>query len=533
MVQIARSLGTFGEAILPFKRTPANILVRGAEYSPFGLAKGLTYDLYKVKRGEMSGAQAIDNIASGLTGSALMALGGLLAAAGVVTGGAGDDENQEDMDNLVGRQTYALNLPGGGSVTLDWLAPEALPFFMGVQAMESFGEEGLTADTITSAFASISEPMLEMSMLQSLNDMLDNVSYAASNEKFQGLIWSSLISYFNQAIPTFFGQLERSMEGTRMTTYTDKNLPLPTDAQYALGKASAKIPGWDYQQIPYIDAWGRKEASEPQPLRTFNNFLNPAYTSQENVTPLDAEVQRLYDATGDGSVVPNRADKEITVDTGVKMLLTGEEYVRYATERGQSAFELGSSIIQNPAYSELTDDEKADVISDVYSYADAMAKADISDYEPSAWMQKVDESGVDPAAAILYRAAKRSMEDMGLNGSEVNSRIRSMLFYDTSISAEDKKAIDKAILSDGMYIPKETDVDYSSQDSFLISQMSDSGQKKWDYAQSWGMTAEEYSKYYPICSASGKKKDEIIQDLVNAGMTRQEAFQFWNIVKKK
>lgn len=127
-------------------------------------------------------------------------------------GGAGDDENQEDMDNLVGRQTYALNLPGGGSVTLDWLVPEALPFFMGVQAMESFGEEGLTADTISGAFASISEPMLEMSMLQSLNDLLDNVSYAARNEKLQGIVGSALISYLNQAIPTFLGQVERSME---------------------------------------------------------------------------------------------------------------------------------------------------------------------------------------------------------------------------------------------------------------------------------------------------------------------------------
>ena len=533
VVQIARSLGTFGEAVLPFKRTPANILVRGVEYSPIGLAKGLTYDLYQVKQGNMTGAQAIDNIAAGMTGSGLMLLGALLAAAGVVTGGAGDDEKQAEWNELTGGQTYALNLPGGCSVTLDWMAPAALPFFMGVQAMESFGENGITADGITSAFTSISEPMLEMSMLQSLNDMLDNVSYAASNEKFQGLIWSSLVSYLTQAVPTMGGQIERSMEDTRMTTYTDKNLPIPTDAQYALGKASAKIPGWDYQQIPYIDAWGRQEQSDPQPLRTFNNFLNPAYTSQENVTPLDAEVQRLYDATGDGSVVPNRADKEITVDTGVKMLLTGEEYVKYATEKGQNSFELGSSIIQNPAYADLTDEEKADVLSEAYSYADAMAKADISEYEPSAWMQKVDESGVDPAAAILYRAAKRSMEDMGLSQSEVNDRIRSMLYYDNSISAEDKEAIDKAILSDGMYIPRDTDIDYSSKDSFLISQLSQAGQEKWNYAQSWGMSAEEYAKYYPICSAGGKKKDEVIADLIAAGMTRQQAYYFWDIVKSK
>ena len=83
VVQIARSLGVFGEAVLPFKRTPANIFVRGFEYSPLGLVKGLTYDLYQVKQGNMTGAQAIDNIAAGMTGTGLMLLGGLLAAAGV------------------------------------------------------------------------------------------------------------------------------------------------------------------------------------------------------------------------------------------------------------------------------------------------------------------------------------------------------------------------------------------------------------------------------------------------------------------
>ncbi len=173
VVRTARSLGTLGEAVLPFKRTPANILVRGLEYSPAGLAKSvlpiklgpLKGDLYKVRKGEMSAAEAIDHAAAGLTGTGLLALGAYLASLGLVSGGADDDEKQEALDDLVGRQSYALNLPGGGSVTLDWLAPEALPFFMGAQLFRSLGENGLTAESITDALTSVSEPMLEMSML--------------------------------------------------------------------------------------------------------------------------------------------------------------------------------------------------------------------------------------------------------------------------------------------------------------------------------------------------------------------------------
>ena len=284
-VEITRTLGPAGEAILPFKRTPANVLVRGVEYSPVGLARGLKNALWDVKRGKMTGAEAIDRIASGLTGTGLFALGAALYSLGAVTSGGGDDENEDRLNDLIGKQNYALNLPGGVNVTLDWLAPAALPFFMGVELVDSLGRNGNTADSIVSALKSISDPMLELSMLQSLNDVIDSVSF--SENKLGALAASALISYFTQAIPTIGGQSERSAEPVRMSTYVDKNNPLFTDVQYALGRASARIPGYDFQQIPYIDAWGRDESSGPLILRTANSFINPSYTSITEVTPVD------------------------------------------------------------------------------------------------------------------------------------------------------------------------------------------------------------------------------------------------------
>lgn len=416
VVQVANVLGPAGEAILPFKRTPANILVRGLEYSPAGLAKALTADLIQVKRGNMTGAEAIDHIASGLTGSALFALGAYLFSQGIVTSGGGDDENQDRLNELTGSQNYALNLPGGGNVTLDWLAPEALPFFMGVELMDSMGQSGNTTDSIMTALKSVSDPMLELSMLQSLNDVIDSVSF--SENKLGALASSAVVSYFTQAIPTLGGQFERTGEENRMSTYTDKALTIdlpgglpevgvPTDVQYAIGRASARIPGWDYQQIPYIDAWGREESNGPLVLRAGNNFLNPAYTSSLNVTPVDEEIQRLYTQTGDGTVVPDRPNRYITVN-GERVDLSADQYVQYATERGQMQFDMLNSLIDRSAYQRLTDSEKAAVISDVYQYADAVTKAEISDYKPDSWIAKAQSSGVDPSSYILYRT---SLED--------------------------------------------------------------------------------------------------------------------------
>lgn len=417
VVQLARAAGPAGEAVLPFKRTPANILVRGMEYSPAGLAKALTYDLIQVKRGRMTGAEAIDHIASGLTGSGLMALGAYLFAQGIVTSGGGDDEGQDAINDLTGVQNYALNLPGGGNVTLDWLAPEALPFFMGVELMDSMGQGGNTAESISTALKSISDPMLELSMLQSLNDVMDSFSF--SENKLGALFYSALVSYFTQAIPTLGGQIERSAEDVRMTTYTDKNLRLPTDLQYAIGRASARIPGWDYQQMPYIDAWGREDSSGPLWLRMANNFLNPAYTSNKQVTPVDEEIQRIYDQTGDASVVPQRPDRYITVD-GERIDLSKEKYEQYATKRGQMQFEMLGNIIDNPTYRSMSDTDKAFVIDSVYEYADKTTKSEISSYRLDGWVKTAAQSDLSPEDYILFRAATVDIEgDKDENGKTI------------------------------------------------------------------------------------------------------------------
>ena len=431
VVQVANVLGPAGEAVLPFKRTPANILVRGFEYSPAGLMKGLTADLVQVKRGKLSAAEAIDHIAAGLTGSGLFALGALLFAKGIVTSGGGDDEGQDRLNDLTGGQNYALNLgilpnwikeplgiQDGDTATLDWMAPEALPFFMGVELVDSLGQGGGTYESAMSALQSISEPMLELSMLQSLNDVIESVSF--SENKLGGLASSALISYFTQGVPTIGGQLERSGEDVRMSTYTDKGLRLPTDIQYALGRASARIPGWDYQQTPYIDAWGRKEDTGELWLRMANNFLNPAYTSNSEVTPVDEEIQRLYDATGDAGIVPDRPERHVTVN-GERVDLSAEEYGQYAAERGQERFSLLESLFHDPAYQALSDTDKSSVIADVYTYTDAVAKSHITDYEPDGWVRTALESGIDPQTYLLFRAVTSGLTaDVGEDGKAIS-----------------------------------------------------------------------------------------------------------------
>lgn len=393
---VGKGISTVMEGVLPFRKTPANILARGLEYSPAGLLKGLTYDLYQVRKGNLSGAEAIDHISAGMTGTGLLAFGVYCAAQCLVRGAGGDDKDRKKFAELQGHQNYALELPDGTSITLDWLAPEVLPFFIGVNLWEmTQGEkEPLTLSAILRASANVTEPLLEMSCLQSLNDVFDAVGYASSGD-LNGLtaaLVTAATSYLTQGVPTVLGQFERTGQEERMTTYTEKNAFLTPDAQYTLGRISGRIPGWDYNQIPYIDAWGRTERTGGAAKRAVDNFVNPAYTSKAGSSPMEDELTRLYDATGEKNVFPARAGKYFTVN-GERKDLTAEEYVTYATKKGQLSHTLVTELTGSKSYQSMTDDQKVKTISDAYDLANKLAKKAVApEYKVDSWVEKAAEA---------------------------------------------------------------------------------------------------------------------------------------------
>lgn len=425
-----RAIGYLVEGVLPFKKTPANIAVRAVEYSPVGLAKSLTYDLAQVRRGNKTAAEAIDNISSGLVGTGLTALGVLMAAQGLVSGGGTGDDKQDDFNDLQGGQDYALNI-GDYSFTLDWLAPEALPFFIGVELFNNIadretGEDVRPFDAAMDALGRIADPMLEMSMLQSLNDLVDNVKY--SDNGFASLAVNALTSYLGQFLPTIGGQIERTfLEDTRQSTYIDRDSPIPNAVQILLGNWANKIPGIDFQQRDYVDAWGRTESTgENVLIRALNNFLNPAYVSRRQSGELEAELQRLYDL-GEGfeGVLPSQAQTNTQINDEY---LTSEEYNRLQTTRGQTAYDILNRFVGTDAYRNMTDEQKAKFIERVYTYSAEMGKVAAGDNleDKDSWIRNAskaqEEVGMDPGTFVELYTYKSVIDDEG--GDETSNSIK-------------------------------------------------------------------------------------------------------------
>lgn len=444
---------TLAEGILPFRKTPANILVRGVEYSPIGFLKSISYDLVQVQKGNMQATEMIDRAAAGLTGTGLMMLGLYMAKEGILRGSGGDDEKKKKFDELQGHQEYAMELPNGTSITLDWLAPEALPFFVGANLYEQMQANNgyLTMSDMLQAASNVTDPLLSMSCLQSLNDVFDAVGYASSGDTnaLTSAVASAATSYLTQGIPTVFGQAERTGESERMTTYTDKNKFLTPDMQYALGKASARIPGVDYGQIPFIDAWGRTENSGGVVARAFNNFANPAYTSKVIDSKMEDELSRLYEATGEGKVLPQRAPKSFTVNKENKQL-TGEEYIKYATKRGQTSYKIVSELTGLASYKSMSDGDKADAVAKAYEYANIVGKMSVSNYQTDGWAAKaidtVKKTGVSEAQYIALYLAKGGIESLkDKNGDTISNseglQIMELVYQQKGLSDKQRAAL--------------------------------------------------------------------------------------------
>ena len=363
------------EGILPFRKTPANILARGVEYSPLGLAYGIKEALVDVQKGNKTAAEAIDTISAGLTGTGLMALGVLIASMGRVRGHGSKEDEENKFMKLMGHQAYALELPNGTSVTLDWLAPEALPFFIGVNLWEQTGaeENPATLSDILTAMSTVTEPLLEMSCLQSLNNIFESLGYANKGEKFQTGIATAATNYLTQLFPTLLGQIERTGEDKRYEVFTQKQNWLTKNMQYTLSKISAKIPGWDYQQIPYINAWGETEVNSSVIRTALKNFGSPAYFSKVDMNKVEEELLNLYQSTGEKGLFPQRAENvlQYSDDDKIKNVryLSEDEYVTYATVKGQESLRLINELMVRNEYQRMSDEDKVETISRDYAIA--------------------------------------------------------------------------------------------------------------------------------------------------------------------
>ena len=377
--------GKFGaflvDAVLPFKKTPANILRRGLEYSPVGLVKSFTYDLHCLKQYNeaiqngyqtmpdtaITPNQWIDKIASGLTGTGIMIVGALMSSLGLVSVSAGDDD---DPESAKGGQKYSIKILGTDyTYTIDWAAPASIPFFVGAAIMEN--HEDMNWNDVANAIAGISEPVFNLSMLDGLSSTFKTSSYGDQNDPLSQVALKIGTNYVSSYYPSLFGAINRTfVDGTRRKSYVPSDRasgPMGT-VNYAIESLKNKTP-LSLGSIPMRDIWGEEETSGFVE-RLFENFISPGYISKTKNDPILNEMSRLYDSHVEGSnkLMPGNPPKSYTYK-GEKHIFSDQEYDKFFTTRASVAHDYLTQLINSSAYQNASDEAKVEMMNSVWSYA--------------------------------------------------------------------------------------------------------------------------------------------------------------------
>jgi len=466
--------------LIPFKKTPLNVAKTSLEYNPAGLLKALTVDSYKLYNGKITANQFIDNLAKGLTGTGIALLGYALAKAGWLRT-TSDDEESYDEDK--GVQPYSIVL-GDKTISLDWLSPTAVPLFVGAeinnqleQRFENIPEnERLSlmdsAMSVLDAGVSSLNPVSEMTMLSGIQSALRtyNQDYAKA---FEQVGVNTIKNYASQIVPSVWGKLARTTdEYERSTTSTKTNTVEKAVDQFVNQLRSKSIIFRKGLPVK-TDVWGNEVKQDSDPLvRASLNFASPAIVKNVRETKLDKEIERLYDSTGESKVLPKTYITKKLTYNDKDYNLTNEEYAAYKAILGKENYQKLNDLISSEEYKNLSDAEKATVISKVYSYdRDAMkvayAKKNNISYDDKSYQneKEIENLGGKVVDYYLYK--------IKLNDDDTSYQKKAKL-RDTKISDKSKSAIYEASTSKSTYdlyqVLKESNVNINDYLDYLSTE---------------------------------------------------------------
>lgn len=433
------------EGIVPFKKTPANVLRSGLEYSPLniinsvrntgkliientGKNKGNLDDEYvkldrhgNIVKGrdgkpkmvqKSTAADVLDSWSKTLTGSGLVALGYYLFNKGILHS---SDKDTKYQDQLEGRQNYAIEI-NGHSYTIDWSAPAVMPLLLGAEISKVRQSQGQSdkewyknLDQYLNAINTIADPIFETSMLSGIKDAFETAANSARNNDYVGagtaLLYNSLTGYLSQGIPTISGQVARTIDNTRRSTYAENEGVLGTlEKQWR--KTMNKIPFLSMLNEPYYDTYARTQNNGPfqyEDGETGRNMLKATgnlayqmgsvgYLDDINTTPADQIAWDVYDRlkpTQKGDTEANQyfhdanlfANRKSSKSINGERLST-EDFAKYSQASGQAQYDIRTALANDEWFNNLSNNEKGDILKSLNNLSDKIGEAAVNpDYE--------------------------------------------------------------------------------------------------------------------------------------------------------
>ena len=425
---LKKKMGKIGDVILPFTKTPANLAMRGLEYSPAGFVKTFKdfANTKKSNKGTMTNADIsrfLGDLSKNITGSGMILLGYSLAKSGIITGGYSEDKNERNWQKLKGYQPNAFHI-GNKYYTYDWAQPSSIPLIIGTAIYEGMNKmekeesseyEALTqgAKSLGQGLINASDAWFNLSPLQSVSNILgggENASYGNTSPATN--ILKTLAEYPQTLIPAVSGATARTNDTTIRNTYDSTSY-----ANTYVNKMKSKIPGLSKTLPASYDVWGRERKRGTDEDAFVSQFINPGTFGYYNDADSDVDnyIDGLYESIKDNEnlkdtqVLPRQASNKVTIN-GEEKKLNNVEYSLRQKTLGEKQKELVRAF--SKVADGLTPEEQAKALDKIYSAANVDTNSKLYGIEPDMGKEAKEhfDKGADEYARYLKESALTARE---------------------------------------------------------------------------------------------------------------------------
>ena len=438
--------GIAGEALMPFTKTPANIAMRGIDYSPLGVINVIN-TLSKANN-HADVAKAMTQLGQAVTGTAAIALGYLLRELGVVSGALSDDKDEAAFQRQQGQLPYAIKLANGNYLSYDWAQPASIPLLLGCAVYDAWKDPNVSKlSALRKGSAAAINSWFNLSPLQSLADLFGGYGEPADN------IGKVAQNFATSFVPSQVRAIAKIIDPIQRSTYSKGSGYM----EQVKNNVISGIPGASKTLPASYDTWGNEiKRQDTIGEAAFANLLNPGQFGNKSITPLDDEVQRLYEETGNKAVFPQKAPYYEKINKE-NIKFTNKEVSEYQKRMGQMSYDIASAFMNSPAYENIPDDTKAETLGNIYGLSKAIAKSELfgydvenSDYNKAYnFYEKRGAEGVADYYTIKNMAEGSKTADVVKSIDNMDISTEDKGFYLKNMLSEPSKASEKAYMKYG------------------------------------------------------------------------------------
>lgn len=367
-----------GRVVMPFRRTPLNILRRFGERSPFAAMMPRVWS--NMRAGGVARDMAIARVT---LGSLVMGVAASWAADGTITGRGPLDPKQRRQLRETGWQPWSIKVPKTGgwvskatlatlksigavresadSIYISYLGIEPIGMMLAtsagtVDALKWSDEFNRNQDLATVAVASTVEAIADRSFMTGVAQLSDALKFGpnAFNRYISNLAASM------KPNSAALRQINRLSDHTLRDTRVDPDLPLGISQFWAFRNGWIRdTPGLSTDLPPIRNLWG-DEVKLGQ--GKWVDHVNPFYISPRKYAPVDVEMVRL----GSPVQLPERRIAAVRLDARQYSRLV-ELQGKGVVIDGMTQKEAMQRTINSTFYIDATDDQKTQMIRNVHA----------------------------------------------------------------------------------------------------------------------------------------------------------------------